>query len=151
MAMQFKDTTDDNVGFEEMLKSFRKAVEDTGFNLIRVDDPDVQKTGLIDDQIRVEIRNSAFVVADLTYGNQGAYWEAGFAQGLDKKVFYTCSRKWFYKEKTENRNGVHFDVEHENIIFWEKDNLKEVAERLKYAIRNSLPDVAKMEDYEKTT
>jgi nucleoside 2-deoxyribosyltransferase len=44
----------------------------------------------IDDQMRVALRTSRFVVADLTRGNRGAYWEAGFAEGLGRPVIYTC-------------------------------------------------------------
>jgi len=40
--------------------------------------------------MRVEIRSAKFLVADLTDENRGAYWEAGFGEGLGKKVYYTC-------------------------------------------------------------
>jgi len=33
-------------------------------------------------RMRLEIRRSRFAVVDLTHGNRGAYWEAGFAEGL---------------------------------------------------------------------
>jgi hypothetical protein len=63
---------------------FQPAVKATGFELRAVNDP--SQAGLIDLRIEVGIRNAKFVVADLTGGNQGAYWEAGFAHGLESAV-----------------------------------------------------------------
>ena len=58
------------------------------------------KAGLIDDRLRVEIRTSRFLIADLTHENAGAYWEAGFAEGLGKPVIYTCEKSKFDTAKT---------------------------------------------------
>ena len=69
------------------------AVASAGFDLVRLDeDP---QAGSIDERLRVEIRKSRFLVADLTHGNPGAYWEAGFAEGLGKPVIYTCEKDDF--------------------------------------------------------
>ena len=35
------------------------------------------------------------MISDLSHGNYGAYWEAGFAEGLGKAVIYTCERTIF--------------------------------------------------------
>jgi nucleoside 2-deoxyribosyltransferase len=61
-----------------------------GFKLTRLDDD--PKAGIIDDRLRVEIRTSRFLIADLTHENRGAYWEAGFAEGDGKPVIYTCRK-----------------------------------------------------------
>jgi hypothetical protein len=66
---------------------FVKGVAQTGFELRRLDQK--PKAGLIDNRMRVEIRAAKFMVADLTDENRGAYWEAGFAEGASKKVYYT--------------------------------------------------------------
>jgi hypothetical protein len=58
---------------------FKPAVERAGFELS--DMTEGQPAGLIDDQMRVALRTSRFVIADLTHANNGAYWEAGFAEG----------------------------------------------------------------------
>ena len=84
MAMKFGDSVLDGIVNE----IFRSAVRDTGFDLRRLDD--VPQAGLIDDRLRVEIQSSAFVIADLTHDNLGAYWEAGYAEGIGKPVIYTC-------------------------------------------------------------
>lgn len=100
MAMPFGDP-----GLDEIVeKTFKPAVKATGFTLIRADD--VPKAGLIDDHIRVMIRTSRFVLADLSHDNSGAYWEAGYAEGLGKPVIYTCEKSKFESQQT------HFDTNH---------------------------------------
>jgi nucleoside 2-deoxyribosyltransferase len=88
----------------------------------------------------VEIRTSRFLIADLTHENRGAYWEAGFAEGLGKPVIYTCEKSKFGVQKT------HFDTNHHETVVWEKENLSEAAEKLKVTIRATLPDEAVMTD-----
>lgn len=78
----------------------------------------------IDDHIIVEIKESRFMIADLTDQKQGVYWEAGFAEGLGKKVIYTCR-----KDEVDEKK-VHFDLNHRNIIVWENSNLDEFKQRL---------------------
>ena len=138
MAMEFDDKTLDNVVDE----IFRPAVQHTGFELEKLtDDP---KAGLIDDRLRVKIRTSRFLIADLTHGNHGAYWEAGFAEGLGKPVIYTCEKEIFDDPKTK----THFDTNHHLTVIWDKDNLDEAAEQLKATIRATLPEDAKLTDDE---
>jgi nucleoside 2-deoxyribosyltransferase len=67
---------------------------------------DQQGAGLIDDQIRAALLSARFVLADLTFGSHGAYWEAGFAEGFNIPVIYTCEKKEWQKNKT------HFDTNH---------------------------------------
>ncbi len=136
MAMEYGDPELDKI----VDNYFRHAVSLTGFELIRLNDPDRQKAGLIDNRMRVEIRTSRFLIADLTHDNEGAYWEAGFAEGLGKPVIYTCSEKVFAKKKT------HFDTEHHFTIRWDKDDPSKAAEELKVTIRATMPDEAKLED-----
>lgn len=68
--------------------------------------------------------------------NEGAYWEAGFAEGLGKPVIYTC----------ENGFKPHFDVDHNLRIEWDKDNLHKSIEDIKATIRATLPAEAIMDD-----
>ena len=132
MAMPFRY---DNV--TQMVDTvFRPAVAETGFTLKRVDD--APKAGSIDDRMRVEIRMCRFLIADLTYGNQGAYWEAGYAEGLGKKVIYTCEETFFDEKKT------HFDTNHHQTVVWDSAEPDKAAEQLKATIRATLPFEAKM-------
>ena len=134
MAMQYDDPILDVV----FLACFKPAVAATGFRLERLDVR--PRAGLIDDRLRVEIRTSRFLVADLTHGNQGAYWEAGFAEGLGKPVIYTCEKDRFDKMKP------HFDTNHHLTVLWRPGSLDQAAERLKATIRWTLPDEANLTD-----
>ena len=84
------------------------------------------------------------MVADLTNGNQGAYWEAGFAEGLDTPVIYTCEKAVF--EYPDHKKGPHFDTNHLVTVLWDESNLSAAAEELKTRIRVTLPHEAKLED-----
>jgi hypothetical protein len=139
MAMQYDNEQLADI-FEDV---FRDAVAKTGFDLSRlIDIP--QPAGLIDDDLRVKIRASRLLIADLTDKNPGAYWEAGYAEGLGKPVIYTCEKKVF--ENPTSR--PHFDTNHHLTILWEydPDKRKETAEKLKATIRATLPAEAKLTD-----
>lgn len=136
MAMQFGDEELDQVYKDH----FKVGVSATGFDLKRVDEG--QPAGLIDDRLRVEIRQCRFLIADLTHENRGAYWEAGFAEGLGKPVIYTC-RKDVFEDKAK---GTHFDTNHHLTVTWESDKLDDAVERLKATIRATLPDEANFGD-----
>jgi hypothetical protein len=133
MAMKFGDP-DLNTMLEDY---FKPAVEQTGYRLLKLDDQ--PEAGLIDIRIRQEIKTSKFIIADLTHDNLGAYWEAGFAEGIGKQVIYTCRRDKFESAKT------HFDVNHHLTITWDANNPSEAAQSLKAAIRYTFPE-AKQED-----
>lgn len=134
MAMKFGDLDLDKIVDEV----FREAVQQTGFELFRLDDS--PRAGLIDDRLRVEIQSSDFVISDLTHDNLGAYWEAGYAEGLGKPVIYTCEATKFDRERT------HFDTNHHLTVIWEKDAPNDTAEKLKATIRATLPDLARQQD-----
>jgi transposase-like protein len=133
MAMPFGYPTLDKV-----FAHFKSAVAQTGFDLRRIDER--PKAGLIDDRLRVEINTSRFLVAELTEENRGAYWEAGFAEGLGRPVIYTCEREHFKKIST------HFDTNHHLTVQWELDKIDEALDELKATIRATLPGEAKLQD-----
>jgi hypothetical protein len=135
MAMQYDDARLDDI----VDNVFKLAVEQTGFDLFRlVDQP--QPAGSIDDRLRVAIRTSRFLIADLTHENRGAYWEAGYAEGLGKPVIYTCEERKFDQLQT------HFDTNHHLTIKWDADDLDCAAQELKATIRATLPAEAKLTD-----
>ncbi len=134
MAMKFGDAVLDQV----LENIFKPSAKQAGFDLYRLDDQ--PRAGLIDDRLRVEIQASDFLIADLTHDNLGAYWEAGYAEGLGKPVIYTCEKHKFEEQKT------HFDTNHHLTIIWNKDSPEEAGERLKATIRATLPQFAKQED-----
>lgn len=118
---------------------FQRAAERAGFQLVNslLEEP---TAGQIDDRLLVEIRTSKFLIADLTGRNSNVCWEAGFAEGLDKKVIYTCEESDFQKNKTP------FDVNHFHTVTWKSEQPDKVEDRLTAVIRNTFPADAKMED-----
>ena len=124
---------------DKLYFSLKSAISLTGFELHRIDEK--PEAGSIPDRIKVEILNSKFVIADITHHNNGAYWEAGFAEGLGKKVIYTCR-----KDVLDNKE-THFDVRHLTTIPWEDDKLEQFYEAVKNTIRATFNGKgAKMED-----
>lgn len=134
MAMQFNDPQLDDV----FAKIFVPAVKETAFDLVRLTDQ--PRAGLIDDRLRTEIMTARFVISDLTHENAGAYWEAGFAEGLGKPVIYTCRADKFEEQSS------HFDTNHHLKVMWDPANLGKAAEELKATIRATLVGEAKMYD-----
>lgn len=139
MAMQFGDTEVDGL-FRNHLQ---RAVEQTGFEL-RTTTGAHQTAGSIDNRMRVEIRTSRFVVCDLTHGNRGAYWEAGFAEGLGRPVIYICRRDVLASQAPDTK--PHFDIRQQLIIGWDLVNPGPAMDELKATIRATLPAEARMQD-----
>jgi hypothetical protein len=134
MTMKFGDP-DLNDVFD---RCFKPAVARAGFTLSTV--LEGQPAGQIDDQMRVGIRMSRFMVADLSFGSHGAYWEAGFAEGLGRPVIYTCRKADWDLQMT------HFDTNHLVTIVWDPADLPDAARRLTATIRATLPGEAATED-----
>lgn len=127
IAMKFGDPVLD--GFvRDVVKPAVKAA--TGCDL--VDMRDVAQAGIIDDIMRVQIRDSKFVIADLTHDNYGAYWEAGYAEGLGKPVIYICEEKKFREQPP------HFDTNHCTTVPWSADDGERFREALTATLRRSL-------------
>ena len=66
-------------------------------------------------RIKKEIRDSAFVVADLTDERQSCYFEAGFAEALPRPVIYVASKQSVLEPGTATK--VHFDI-HMNVQYF---------------------------------
>lgn len=121
-----------NEKLDGLLKNtVRPAVRDS-IKYELVDMRDVATAGVIDNIMRERIRDAAFVLADLTDDNPGAYWEAGFAEGLGKPVIYLCEKAKFAEAKT------HFDTNHCTTVMWDVDAAELFAAELIATIRNSL-------------
>lgn len=138
MAMKFGNPELEKIYYEII----KPTVDVTGFEIRKLDD--VKRAGLIDDKLRVEIRRSRFLISDLTHGNNGAYWEAGYAEGLGLPVIYICKKEVF---KDKDRT-THFDTNHHLTVLWENspEGLIQFADELKSTIRATLPGEARMED-----
>jgi hypothetical protein len=134
MAMKFGDPELDRA----VETCFKPAVARTGFELRKLTDQ--QPAGLIDDQIRAALLSGRFVIADLTHGSHGAYWEAGYAEGLGLPVIYTCQKSVW------DRQSTHFDTNHMNTIIWHESNLERAQDALTATIRATLRAEARQTD-----
>jgi hypothetical protein len=139
MAMKFGDLELNAV----LRDHLQPAVKRAGFELRTTAGPH-QTAGLIDNRMRVEIRTARFLVCDLTHSNRGAYWEAGFAEGLGRPVFYVCRRDVL--QANDKEAAPHFDTSHQLIISWHPDTLADDMAELVATIRATLPAEATMED-----
>ncbi|MEQ1548770.1 MAG: hypothetical protein ABL918_09005 [Chakrabartia sp.] len=109
----------------------KPAIRNLGFEL--VDMRDVAEPGIIDNIMRMRIRDADFIIVDLTHDNSGAYWEAGYAEGLGKPVLYICEKNKFESSKP------HFDVNHCTTVMWTDDDPEDFCKRLLATLRRALP------------
>ncbi len=110
--------------FDESLKEiFTKGIEpleeDTGFEMYRVDQEPFNEK--ICDRIIADIRESRFLIADVTGLRNAVFFEAGYAMGLGLPVIFTC------KKETEIEGC--FDTRQYNHIVWE--NAEDLKTKLK--------------------
>ena len=127
LARKFNDPD-----FDPFVQQVVKPAVEEGLGYALVDMNDVSRAGVIDNITRAQIRDAAFVISDLTHANLGAYWEAGFAEGLGKPVIYICEKEKFEKE------GTHFDTNHYTTVPWSKDDQDGFREVLIATLRRSL-------------
>ena len=104
------------------------AIQYAGYEAMRVEREG--HADKIDDEIIRQIRRSRFVVADGTGHRGSVYYEAGFAQGLGQKIFWTCRQDY--------AEGLHFDVRQYNCLLWTEDKLDEFKAALARRIEASL-------------
>lgn len=104
------------------------AVKEAGYKSIRVDE-DPHNDGVVD-KIKALILKSKFVIADLTGNKKGVYYEAGWADRGEQEVIFTCEESEF--------DQIHFDVQHLNFIKWNKSQLPEAIEKLKWRIEGTI-------------
>jgi hypothetical protein len=127
VAMEFGDPV-----LDRFVESVVKPAVKTGIGYALVDMRDVARAGIIDNIMRAQIRDAAFVIVDLTHDNPGAYWEAGYAEGLGKPVVYICESGKFGAAKT------HFDTNHCTTLLWRPDAGERFGRELIATLRRSL-------------
>lgn len=92
-------------------------------------------------RIKKEIRDAAFIVADLTDERPSCYFEAGFAEALPRHVVYVASKQSVLKPGTPTK--IHFDI-HMSVHFF--TNHKELREKLTSAIEKNRATLLEKED-----
>ena len=127
IAMPFGDSE-----LDPFVEDVVKPAVKKGIDYDLVDMRDVARAGVIDNILRTQIRDAAFLIVDLTHDNPGAYWEAGYAEGLGKPVIYICEKAKFDLKKT------HFDTNHCTTVPWSKDDAEGFRKELIATLRRSL-------------
>lgn len=111
IAMAFDDRT------RIFREAIRKAITRSGFQLIIIDEQNIESDKTIPDSILSAIKKSKFCVADFTYHKNGVYFESGYALGLGKPIIYTCQEEEFEKS--------HFDIKQlQHIIYKDPNDLE---------------------------
>ena len=103
VAMKFGDDT------KILREAIRVGIQNAEFNAVFIDE--AQHNNFITPEILKHIRDSKFVVVDLTHQNNGAYFEEGYAMGIGKPVIQLCKKDV----------QLHFDIAQKNTIMWETE------------------------------
>ncbi len=107
IAMSFSDK------MKETRETIKKALIANGFTPRIMDE--IEHNHQIVPEMLYEIRQSKFVIAELTEHNNGAYFEAGYALGIGKEVIQICNKNKFGEDG-------HFDVKQINTVLWESQD-----------------------------
>ena len=118
VAMKFGDDT------KKLREAIREGISEAGYIAIFIDE--VEHNDFITPELLKYIRDSKFVVVDLSHQNNGAYFEEGYAMGLGKPVIQLC--------KKDVR--LHFDIAQKNTIIWETED--EIVDRLRNRIKATI-------------
>lgn len=118
VAMKFGDDTN------ELREAIRKGIDKAEYYAIFIDE--VQHNDFITPELLKYIKESKFLVVDLTHKNNGAYFEEGYAMGLGKEVIQLC------------KNGIdlHFDIAQKNTIIWDTED--DIPDRLYNRIKATI-------------
>ncbi len=114
VAMKFGEET------KNLREAIRKGILEAEYNPIFIDE--VEHNDFITPELLKYIRDSKFVVVDLSHQNNGAYFEEGYAMGLGKPVIQLC----------KSDVTLHFDIAQKNTIMWNSED--EISLKLKNRI-----------------
>lgn len=121
IAMKFGPQTE---GLRDMIK---KGIKDAGYEPRIMSE--IEHNHQIIPEMLFEIKNSRFVVAELSHHNNGAYYESGYAYGLGKEVIHICSEAALKEE-------LHFDVAQINTVTYKE--IDEIPEKLFIRIKATI-------------
>ena len=128
VAMWFGKNDEDKEKMNKLYDHIEQAAKNTGYTTLRIDrKKDLNK---VDDEIIAQIRQSQFVIADFTHGNDGArggvYYETGFAEGLGKTVIRSCREDQIKK--------IHFNTRQYYHIGWKTEAHEQLIHELEQRI-----------------
>lgn len=116
-----------SMSFAENTKPVREAIREgitqAGFSPEFLDEI-IHNKQIVPEMFRL-IRECRFLIMDISDPNYGAYYEAGYAQGLGKEVIITCSAEAFNRKyeteeekKYERYLKPHFDIAQKQVLVW---------------------------------
>ena len=139
VAMSFHDSAN------EIRAAIKNGIEEAGFSSLLMDEI-VHNHQIVPEMLRL-IKESRFMIMDITQPNFGAYYEAGYALGLGKEVIITCSeevwnnsnfdcpkdKKCYFKKLALK---PHFDIAQKQVLRWDNYNdlTKKLSEWIKHII-----------------
>lgn len=116
------------------------AIKNANLDPKRIDFDD--EGNLIKNEIVGYIEKADIIIADLTNERPNCYLEIGYAMGLDKykNIIFTAREDHFPESPNFKKGGpkIHFDVSGYNILFWDKSDLEEFANKLTEQINRRL-------------
>ncbi len=110
-----------NPQLDDVLDTIKTSASRCGIRAERVDEP--QSNERITDRILESIRKAEFVIVDLTDSRPNVFYEAGYAQGLNKTPIYVA------REGTK----LEFDLKDYPVIFFK--NMRELSEMLERRLK----------------
>lgn len=105
-------------------EAFKDAIRQCNYAVSIIDEK--EHNNQIVPEIFSEISKSKFIVVDVSFPNYGAYYEAGYAQGLGKEVIVCCKKSVF--DGNESTSRPHFDISQKAMIIW--NNEEELVQKL---------------------
>ena len=102
----------------------KRTVEELGFHCVRADE--LEHNEKFVDVVIDAIRDSLFVIADLTEQRPNCYYELGWAHALGKPVIHLINRQ----------EPIHSDVQDYNFIIYER--IGELRERLRDRVKTTV-------------
>lgn len=116
IAMSFEELI-----IKRILPLIKEAINNTGYNPLCM--YEYNHNEIIDFEMIKQIKESKLVIADLTHGNNGAYFEAGLGEGFGTKIILTAHANCLEKDSDD---PIHFDTNHRLITKWEFQEGKEI-------------------------
>lgn len=117
VSMAFNETTNNT------REAIRNGIINAGYSPKFIDEI-IHNKQIVPEMFRL-IRESRFLILDITEPNYGAYYEAGYALGLGKEVIICCKEEMFTKQyETEEEQKYqkylkpHFDIAQKQILVW---------------------------------
>lgn len=125
-----------NKGTEKTREAIKKGISDAGFSPEFIDEI-VHNHQIVPEMFKL-IRESRFLILEISDPNYGAYYEAGYALGKGKEVIICCNKEIFEGDSGEKSKYCkpHFDIAQKQILIWDDytDLQKKLSEWIKAII-----------------